>query len=355
MGSPLVSICVPTHNRAALLQESLRTICAQGYSPLEILISDDASTDETERLCRELASRDPRVRYVRHQKRLGLYPNHNFCLSESRGEFVCLFHDDDQHQPQLISESVAFLVQHPEAGIVCSDWELLEDDGKQIGVRDHDVPPVMPGLEYISRTIRSGQSFIACPGAVIRKSALGSVRFRLDGPIGFADFVIWFQIAERASIGHIPRRLWRYRLHKQSLSRRTIESLSRDYDENLNRYCDDHLRRWPGHADLVAKWRRDISRYLFWALAYELGLYYRKRQAIHARGGCDRSVFEIADYCLTPEEVERVREHLRRYRTGLLQSAALFVLEALLRGKMTWPLGWITHHAKLVRVVLGLK
>lgn len=355
MSGPLVSISIPTYNRASLLRESLRTICGQDYSPLEILISDDASTDETEKLCRELAAEDPRVRYVRHPSRLGLYPNHNFCLDQSRGEFVCLFHDDDQHHPELVSRSVAFLLQHPNVGIVCSDWDLLDEAGRQVGIRDHKVPAVMPGLEYISRTIRSGRSSIGCPGTVIRRSALGSVRLREDGPIGFADFVVWFQIAELAAVGHIPRRLWRYRLHPRSFSRRTIQSQTNDYYENLNRYCDDHLTRWPQHADLVRRWRLDINRYLFWTLAYELGLHFRKTQAAPARETFDRSVFEITDYSLTPDEVRQVREQLRRYRTGPVQMTAFWVLEALQGLRLTKPLAWLTQHAGAVRETLGLK
>lgn len=355
MSGPLVSICLPTRNRAVLLRESLKTICAQDYSPLEILISDDASTDETEQLCRALARTDPRIRYVRHPNRLGLYPVHNYCIDESRGEFLCLFHDDDQHHPQIISESVAFLLRHPEVGIVCSNWELLDDAGRVVGVRDHQVPDVTPGLEYISRTIRSGQSWIGCPGAMIRRSALGSARFQEDGPIGFVDFVVWFLIAERASVGHIARRLWRYGLHQQSFSRRTIESLTHDYYENMNRYCDEHLVRWPEHADLVRQWRTDINRYLFWALAYELGLHFRKVHGTSVHQSPHRSVFEIAGYSLTPEEVHSVRAQLRKYRTGLVQILAFGMLEALQHLKLTRPLAWLTHHAGAVRGALGLK
>lgn len=356
MGNPLVSICLPTCNRAPLLRQSLRTIRGQTYRELEILISDDASTDETEKLCRELADEDPRVRYIRQPRRLGLYGNHNFCIDACRGEFLCLFHDDDQHHPDLVGDSVAFLLRHPEVGIVCSDWDILDDEGRQVGVRDHDVPDVMPGLEYIGRTVRSGQSSIGCPGAVIRRAALGPARFREDGPIGFADFVVWFQIAERYSIGHIPRRLWRYRVHARSFSRRTIESLTRDYYENLNRYCDDHVARWPAHADLVRRWRRDINRYLFWALAYELGLHFRQasEEARRASTG-NRSVFEIVDYRLTEEEVRSVRAQLRRFRTGPVQVLAYWLLEAMQALRLTGPLAWITHHAASMRRLLGLR
>jgi glycosyltransferase involved in cell wall biosynthesis len=355
MSRPLVSICVPTCNRALLLRESLRTICAQDYEPLEILISDDASSDETESLCRSLAQQDGRIRYIRQPTRLGLYPNHNFCINESRGDFFCLLHDDDQHHPQLVSDSVAFLLRHPEVGIVCSDWDLLNDAGEVIGVRDHDVPDVVPGLDYISRTIRSGQSWIGCPGAIIRRATLGSARFREDGPIGFADFVVWFQIAERASIGHIARRLWRYRLHRQSLSRRTIESLTKDYDINMNQYCDAHLVRWPEHRDLVHGWRKDIHRYLFWALAYELGLHFRRMREGTGGAATNRSVFEITDYALTDEEVRSVRAQLRKYRTGPAQVVVFGLLEALQNLRLTQPLAWVTQHAGSVRSVLGLK
>lgn len=355
MNKPVVSICLPTCNRAALLQESLRTICAQDYEPIEILISDDASVDDTEQLCRSLAQQDPRIRYIRQPQRLGLYPNHNFCINESRGDFFCLLHDDDQHHPQLVSDSVSFLLRHPEVGIVCSDWDLLNDVGQVIGVRDHDVPEVVSGLDYISRTIRSGQSWIGCPGALIRRSALGAARFREDGPIGFADFVVWFQIAEQASIGHIAKRLWRYRLHRQSLSRRTIESLTQDYDINMNQYCDDHLARRPEHWDLIRRWRMDINRYLFWALAYELGLHFRRTRAASARASSDRSVFEITDYALTPYEVRSVRAQLREYRTGPVQAVVFALLEALQELRLTRPLAWVTQHAGSVRSVLGLK
>lgn len=96
MANPLVSICVPTYNRAAWLRDGLKSICGQDYSPLEILISDNGSDDETEEVGREAARSDPRVRYVRHPENLGVYGNHNFCIEESRGELLSSFHDHDE-------------------------------------------------------------------------------------------------------------------------------------------------------------------------------------------------------------------------------------------------------------------
>lgn len=352
---PLVSVCVPTHNRAGLLSESLRTICRQSYALLEIILSDNGSTDETERVCREFANADPRIRYFRQTQNIGLHPNYNFCFDQARGDIICFFHDDDLYEGEIVGQSVAFLQEHPEVGVVCSDWGLVDGTGQLIGVREFDVQPVTPGLQYIDQTIRTGKSPIGCSGAVIRRSALGDIRFDRAGTTGFSDFAVWFRIAECAAIGHIRRRLFSYRLHSGSLSRRTIGSIARDYHATLTRYCDEHLLRWPGHAAMVERWRTNINRYLFWALAYEVGLHVRKGRSSGANRSGYCTVFEIADYRLTPEEFCQVLEQLHQYRTGLTQHATLVVIETLLRTRITWPLGWVTRYPSAFRGILGLR
>lgn len=348
MTNPLVSICVPTYNRVSALRESLKSIRAQDYVPIEIMISDNCSEDGTEQVCREIAKADPRVRYVRQPRNIGLYANHNFAIDESRGEFLCFFHDHDERDARIVSEYVSFLCQHPDVGVVSSDWELIDDSGERIGVREYDVKAVTPGLEYIGRTIRSGRSSIAAQGAMIRRSALGNVYFDEGGPIGFGDFAVWFQIAEKASVGHIRRRLWRCRVTRQSQSTRTIESLIDDYRESLTRYCDGHVKRWPEHAEMVARWRSYIDRFVFWALVYEVGLHVGKRKS----GRSNRSHFEILDYQLTEEEFGRVLAKLHRYHSGFGQYGALLAVTALLRLGVTWPLAWASRHYWWVRGLL---
>ena len=354
MATPLVSICIPTRNRAASLRESLATIRAQDYSPIEILISDNCSEDDTERVCRELAEADPRIRYVRHGANIGLHGNHNFCMDASRGEYLCIFHDHDTRDLRAVSKYVAFLEEHPFVGVVCSDWDLINDAGERIGVRDHRVNPVTPGLEYIEQTMRSGRSSIGIPGAMVRRRALGSARFIVDAPIGFGDFALWFRVAETSDVGHLSERLWSWRQNRESHSARTIESIADDYLQNLGGYCDDHLRRYPEHAALVARWRQSISRYLFWALAYEVGLYFRKRGP-HSSQAADRSLFEIMDYHLTPEQFRHALAQMKRHRTGVVQHAAFAAANTLIHLRLTRPLAWATEHQAALRGVLGLE
>ncbi len=353
MPNPLVSICVPTRNRAAQLRESLRSIQAQEYEPLEILISDNASEDGTEAFCREAAAADPRIRYIRQPRNIGLYGNHNFCIEQAQGEFLCFFHDHDNRDPRLVRAYADFLREHPEAGVVCSDWELTGEEGKRVGVRRYPVAPVTPGIEYTEQTLRSGRSSIAAPGAMIRRKALEGIRFDEEGPIGFGDFVVWFRIAERWSIGHIPEILWSCRQDPQAQSTRTIVSMVYDYDVNLNRYCDGHLQRWPGHTRQVRRWKNHIRHYLFWALAFEVGLHFRKNgsSASHASS---KTLFELFDYRLPPEAFEQTLERLRFYRTGWMQVAVFGTLWTMLKLRFTQPIAWATAHPNFFRNLLGL-
>lgn len=355
MEGPLVSIGIPTRNRFDLLKGSLRTIRAQTYSPIEILISDDASTDGTEALCRSAAQEDLRIRYVQHAKPLGCYANHNFCIDETRGEFLCLFHDDDQHHPDLIKEYAAFMMNHPEVGLVCSDWDLLNEDGEVVDTRVHDVPEILDGLEFIGRTIRAGQSSVGIPGTMMRRSALGSWRLREDGPLGYADFVLWFQIAERAAVGHIAHRLWQYRLVGQSVGHRTIESMIHDYDDQMSHYCNGHLQRYPNHAGLVERWRRDVKRYIFWALIYALGLHFRNRRASLGPSAYKKTVFELRECEMSEEKLNKVIEQLHRYRVDLPEHLMVMIVKTLMRLRLTRPLAWATFRHETFRSILGLR
>lgn len=88
--NPLVSIGIPTYNRAnSYLKQALRSAVNQTYKNLEIIVSDNCSSDDTESVVKEF--RDPRIRYFRQNKNLGAVPNCNFCLEQSQGKYFWRF------------------------------------------------------------------------------------------------------------------------------------------------------------------------------------------------------------------------------------------------------------------------
>lgn len=336
------------------LTENLGNICGQDYPNLEILISDNCSTDGTEQLCRTAAAADHRIRYVRQTQNIGLHGNHNFCMDEARGEFLCFFHDHDLHDARLVGIYVEFMRRHPRVGLVGSDWELQDDAGTLLGVREFRGPSVTPGVEYTSRTIRSGRSSVGIPSGMIRREALGDARFGLEAPIGFGDFPIWFQIAEAWDVGHVAQRLSSWRQNAQSLSLRPIVEIARDYQTNIGGYCDDYLRRHPSHGALVAAWRDSVRRFVFWALSYEVALHYRRRGgAVEAERA--RTLFEILDYNLTPEQLQRALSEMKTCRSRTTEYAAFALMRAMIGLRITSPFGWAVRRQGAFRALLGLQ
>lgn len=349
---PLVSLCLPTRNRARLLGETLPSILNQTYPHLEILISDNASTDSTPSVCARAAQADSRVRVVRQPRNLGLFGNHNFLIEQSRGTYLALVHDDEWYAPAWARCHVEFLEAHPEAGLACSDWDLMDAEGRTIGTRRFRSEPVLPGREYISRTIRSGRSALNCPGTMIRRSALGPVRFDENGPTGFTDFAVWFEVAETSGVGHIPQPLWKYRIHKGALSSKSILAVGQDYARAILRYLEGYQKRWPGDAESVRAWRRSLNRYLFFSLVYEL---YRLEHPRTAAG--DHTIFDLMDYRLTPQERLRALELLKTYEEGPLAKAVRRATEFLVRAHLTRPLEWALRMLPVQRFrsLLGLR
>ncbi len=119
MSGARVTVGIPTHNRAGSLERAVRSALAQDVSGLEIIISDNASTDGTAALCDELAAADPRVRVVRHATDIGAEANFRSVLEAARGPLFMWLADDDWIDAGYVAACVAQLDEHPDHVVVC--------------------------------------------------------------------------------------------------------------------------------------------------------------------------------------------------------------------------------------------
>lgn len=125
----LVSICLPVRNGADSIASVVRSVLAQDHPNLELVISDNASTDDTESVCRELAHSDHRIVYHRHLQNVGLLANFVFTLSRAQGSFVRWIGDDDWLSPDYVSRCLAALSSRPEAILATTQIEYRGPDG----------------------------------------------------------------------------------------------------------------------------------------------------------------------------------------------------------------------------------
>jgi len=110
----LVSIGMPVYNGADFLEQAIESVLSQTFSDFELIISDNASTDGTEALCRGFAAKDSRIRYIRQPFNLGAVGNFRFVLDEACGSYFMWAAADDLRSPDFLAENVAFLNTHAE-------------------------------------------------------------------------------------------------------------------------------------------------------------------------------------------------------------------------------------------------
>ncbi len=130
----LVTILIPTYNRAYCLAQAINSALAQTYTRVEVLVVDDGSTDRTAKLVQGAYGGDPRVRYV-YQDNRGVSAARNRGLREARGEYVAFLDSDDAWKPWKLEAQVACLKRLPAAGMIWSDMEAIGANGEVLDPR----------------------------------------------------------------------------------------------------------------------------------------------------------------------------------------------------------------------------
>jgi hypothetical protein len=147
--SPLVSIGLPVYNAARYLREALDSLLGQDYPHLELIVSDNASEDATEDICRAYAQRDARLRYYRNSRNMGMVWNFNRVFELARGEYFMWAANDDLRDARYVSECVAALQKRPEAVLCSTGIRFIDEDGNEI----HE-PPSVVGIRPVGKTAR---------------------------------------------------------------------------------------------------------------------------------------------------------------------------------------------------------
>jgi len=112
--SPKVSVGVPVYNGARTLAATLDSLIKQTFSDLEIIISDNASTDSTGDICRRYADQDTRIRYIRQNTNIGAEANFEFVLLQARAPYFMWAASDDIRSPDFLEQNVNFLDKNPD-------------------------------------------------------------------------------------------------------------------------------------------------------------------------------------------------------------------------------------------------
>jgi glycosyltransferase involved in cell wall biosynthesis len=223
-----MSVLVPVYNGERFLAECLDSILMQDFPDVEILVSDDHSSDGSAGLIEKYAALAPRIRWWRNPRRVGLTANSNICLREAKGEYIKFVHQDDKLlHPSALSKYVEALDNHSTAVLAGSRQHVT---GKKL-------PPAIfrfqdslyEGRQMIRNCFELNNNLIGQPSlTAFRRMAAGrgfDERF-----VGHMDFEMWCHLLEQGDYVHLNEPLATWRVHP---GQQTAQFRNADYDPLL--------------------------------------------------------------------------------------------------------------------------
>lgn len=199
---PHLSIGMPVYNGERFLREALDSMLTQDYRDLELIISDNASTDRTQTICEDYAKRDPRVRYVRQATNIGAVRNWNYVVEHARGSLFKWASCNDHIAPGALSACVAYLDQHPETVLCYGRTILIDDAGKELGTYDRDIVATQKEPHERFQHVLQDLKLNNAQCAVIRTDVLKRSRLERAYPSG--DMVLMAELAIDGTFVQLP-------------------------------------------------------------------------------------------------------------------------------------------------------
>lgn len=205
---PQISINIITYNRAQYLEESINSVLKQNFQDWELIIIDDASTDNTSDILKTYTIKDERIKIFKTTSRLSISQVRNLALSHSRGKYIAILDSDDSwSDPEKLTKQYNFLENNPKYILVGSGAILITNTGEE---REKILKPSTD--EEIRKNF-----FIKNPifhsSVMYHREPVISLSSYKEEFTGVEDFDLWLRLGKIGSLYNFPEYLIKYRLH----------------------------------------------------------------------------------------------------------------------------------------------
>jgi glycosyltransferase involved in cell wall biosynthesis len=224
--TPKVSVVVPVYNQARFIRETVESVLAQDHPNVELVLSDDGSTDGTTEILADYARREPeRVRHVVAERNTGIAGAFNRGLDAQTGELIAWLGGDDVMLPGKLSRQVAALRARPDATGCCHDAEVFDSDSGRVYGRFTEVYNGRRGVRDGGVELLLDPGYLMLPSTMmIRASAVQGRRF--DPRIRVSnDWLFDIELFRTGRIVGIDEVLARYRRHTSNATSETLDAL----------------------------------------------------------------------------------------------------------------------------------
>jgi glycosyltransferase involved in cell wall biosynthesis len=233
MNAMKLTVGIPTFNRAALLRETIESVLAQSFTSFRLIVSDNASDDDTPEVVRSFD--DERIEYVRSAHNVGSIGNLNRLIGLAETEFLVLLPDDDILYPGHLGAAVEVLQRFETVGLVHSAFNMIDERSRVIRRVDpvaSQSPVMIERREPALERLMSSPWGLCFPSVVYRTEALvqaGGLREQ-EGPFG--DRQLWMRMALEWDFGYLAEPLAGLRIHPNRVTTGVGAERARSSDED---------------------------------------------------------------------------------------------------------------------------
>jgi glycosyltransferase involved in cell wall biosynthesis len=218
---PLVSVAMPSYNHAKFLREAIETVLGQTFEDFELVIIDDASTDESQQIINEFLEKDSRIKAIFHKQNKGICKTVNDCIENSRGEYIAFTASDDMWHKDLLKKQIEIL-ENDEDLVVWCDGRIIDADSRPTGELCSKVYST-PKSGYIFEDLLRTSIFGS--GIIIKRDNLIKMNEKLKF---ICDRQFYIDMGYLYKFYFIEEPLAMYRVHGKNTKFRDIDSWYKD-------------------------------------------------------------------------------------------------------------------------------
>lgn len=206
------SVILTNYNYSKFIVSAITSLFSQTVVPDEIIIVDDASTDDSVAVVKDYIKHTPpkvkdKFKFIERDKNGGPAASRNSGIAVATGDVLCFLDADDFYYPRKIEASLNILKEYPQIGLVYTDYEVLDKDSKL--TREFKT-------SYDARYL--WQACIVSTNSIIRREVIDKVGIFNEKYRGTEDYEYWLRIATQYLLYHVPEPLFCYRLHGQNIT-----------------------------------------------------------------------------------------------------------------------------------------
>ena len=252
--SPRVSVCIPTYQGAAHLDQAIDSVLGQSFTDFELIVVDDQSPDDTAGILSRY--QDPRLVYVRNDLNLGPEGNWNRCLELAKGRYFKLLPHDDLLHPFCLERQVAILEADldEEIALVFSARSILDPQGRLLARRGYPRGKEGPtkAQEVVRACIRQGTNLLGEPGAVLMRLSLARRVGNFNASLPYViDLDYWFRLLAHGDAWYCPESLAMFRISRRQWSFVIGRSQHQDFMAFVRR-LSGQAAYVPGRLDILS-------------------------------------------------------------------------------------------------------